>query len=220
MKNYGNLEIATNERKNYRKISYFLGVMINNEGQRFVDEGIDFRNYTYAQFGRAVLQQPIFDSKVFDLLYAEYSFFDASFEQADTLEELVEKCDGLDASASLKTLSDFNESVESTAHFDPTIKDGKSAMSGDLAKSNWAQKLDMGPFRAFPVTGGITFTYGGVKVSKNAEVLDENGHIIVGLFACGEMVGGVFLGGYPGGSGLTSGAVFGKIAGRMACSSR
>ena len=225
MKDYGNLEIIPSERKNYRKISYFLGVMINNEGQRFVDEGMDFRNYTYAQFGRAVLQQPgqkawqIFDSKVFDLLYAEYSFFDASFEQADTLEELVAKCDGLDASASLKTLSDFNDSVESTVVFDPTIKDGKSAISGDLAKSNWAQKLDMGPFRAFPVTGGITFTYGGVKVSEHAEVLDRDGQVIVGLFACGEIVGGIFLGGYPGGSGLTSGAVFGKIAGHTAWSS-
>ncbi len=128
----------------------------------------------------------------------------------------MEKGDGLDASASLKTLSDFNESVESTAHFDPTIKDGKSAISGDLAKSNWAQKLDMGPFRAFPVTGGITFTYGGVKVSKNAEVLDENGHIIVGLFACGEMVGGLFYHNYASGTGLMSGASLGRIAGREA----
>ena len=63
------------------------------------------------------------------------------------------------------------------------------------------------------MTGGITFTYGGLKVSPNCNVLNKNGDIINGLFACGEMVGGVFLNGYPGGSGLTSGAVFGRIAG-------
>ena len=110
----------------------------------------------------------------------------------------MEKCDGLDASASLKTLSDCKESVESTAHFDPTIKDGKSAMSGDLAKSNCAQKLDMGPFRAFPVTGGIIFTYRGVNVSQNAVVLHENGHISIALSASAHMYGCVLSGCYPG----------------------
>ncbi len=221
MKDFGNLDIPHGERKNYRKISYFLGVMVNEKGQRFVDEGIDFRNYTYAQFGRAVLQQPgqrawqIFDAKVFDLLYAEYRFDDAHFVESDTLPGLLAQCDGLDAEAALATLEDYNASVQDTA-FDPTIKDGKAAKSAGLAKSNWAQKLDQTPFRAFPVTGGITFTYGGVKVSDQAQVLDQNGDEIPGLFACGEMVGGVFLNGYPGGSGLTSGAVFGRLAGQAA----
>ena len=72
------------------------------------------------------------------------------------------------------------------------------------------------PLRAYPVTGGITFTYGGVKVSQEAAVLNDTSSKIEGLFACGEMVGGVFLNGYPGGSGLTSGAVFGRIAGQSA----
>ncbi|OJI93735.1 tricarballylate dehydrogenase [Planktotalea frisia] len=224
MKNYGNLDIPHGERKNYRKISYFLGVMLNEEGQRFVDEGIEFRNYTYAQFGRAVLQQPgqrawqIYDAKVFDILYGEYRFHDAHFEEADDLATLLGKCDGLDADAALATLAEYNASVAQEIVFDPTIKDGKSAKSGDLAKSNWAQTLDKGPFRAFPVTGGITFTYGGLKVSEKGQVLNEDGAAIEGLFACGEIVGGVFLNGYPGGSGLTSGAVFGRLAGASAAS--
>ena len=222
MKDYGNLNIPHGERKNYRKISYFLGVMLNESGARFVDEGIDFRNYTYAQFGRAVLQQPgrrawqIFDSKVFELMYDEYRFFDAKFEEADNLPELLQKCDGLDAAAAEATLREFNHGVEGSTAFDPTIKDGKSSTSNGLLKSNWAQSLDIPPFRAYPVTGGITFTYGGVKVSQRAAVLDGAGLAIPGLFACGEMVGGVFLGGYPGGSGLTSGAVFGRLAGTSA----
>lgn len=222
MKNYGNLDIPHCERKNYRKISYFLGVMLNENGERFVDEGSNFRNYTYAQFGKAVLKQPghrawqIFDSKVFDLMYGEYRFFDAKYEEANTLLELLQKCDGIDVLAAEETLKEFNQGVRHTISFDPTIKDGKFSCSGGLKKSNWAQALDEPPYRAYPVTGGITFTYGGVQVSARAEVLNKNGDPILGLYACGEMVGGVFLGGYPGGSGLTSGAVFGRLAGRNA----
>ena len=87
----------------------------------------------------------------------------------------------------------------------------------EISKSNWAQKLDKGPFKAFPVTGGITFTYGGLKVSDNGSVINNDKKPIKGLFACGELIGGVFFNGYPGGSGLTSGAVFGRIAGYGAC---
>ena len=83
----------------------------------------------------------------------------------------------------------------------------------EINKTNWAQKIDKGPFRAYPVTGGITFTYGGLKVNKHGSVLKDYNQPIKGLFACGEIVGGVFYNGYPGGSGLTSGAVFGRIAG-------
>ena len=222
MKDFGNLNIPHKDRKNYRKISYFLGVMLNDTGRRFVDEGIDFRNYTYAQFGAAVLQQPkgrawqIFDAKVFDLLYGEYRFEDAHFYQADTLEALCAQCDGLNAAAALKELAQFNTNVDTRAKFDPTVKDGRSSRTGTLRKTNWAQALDTPPFRAFPVTGGITFTYGGLKVDENAQVLDTAGRAIDGLYACGEIVGGVFLCGYPGGSGLTSGAVFGKRAGQGA----
>ena len=81
-----------------------------------------------------------------------------------------------------------------------------------MLKSNWAQAIDSPPYRAYPVTGGITFTYGGLKISERAAVLDQSGNTIPGVFACGEIVGGVFEGGYPGGSGLTSGAVFGRLA--------
>lgn len=222
MKDYGNLNISHIDRKNYRKICYFLGVMLNEEGMRFVDEGINFRNYTYAQFGRTVLQQSggrawqIFDSKVFELLYEEYRFYDAKYEEADNLPELLKKCDGLDVTMAKKTLDEFNSKVDTNLEFDPTVKDGKSSMSSGLSKSNWAQRIDTPPFRAYPVTGGITFTYGGVKVSNHGAVLDKNNDAIPGLFAAGEIVGGVFLGGYPGGSGLTSGAVFGRIAGKGA----
>ena len=219
MKNYGGLDLEPGERKNYRKICYFLGIMINANGKRFLDEGKNFRNYTYAQYGRKVLEQPghfawqIFDSKVFDLLYEEYTFHDAHFVEANSLEELINKMDGIDKNETKKTLDEYNKSIDKETVFDPTILDGKSTQGLKIKKSNWAQTLDKGPYRAYPVTGGITFTYGGLKVDENGRVLKSDDIPIKGLFACGELVGGVFFNGYPGGSGLTSGAVFGRIAG-------
>ncbi|MEM1302487.1 MAG: FAD-dependent tricarballylate dehydrogenase TcuA [Pseudomonadota bacterium] len=219
MKDFGNLDLPPKVRKNYRKICYFLGVMLNARGERFVDEGINFRNYTYAQFGRAVLEQPghfawqIFDAKVFDLLYEEYRFEDASYVEADTLEDLIPQLTGVDHAAAAQTLAEYNAAVDADTPFDPTNKDGKGTKGLPLAKSNWAQRFDTGPFRAFPVTGGITFSYGGLKVDDQGCVLREDASPIEGLYACGELIGGVFYGGYPGGSGLTSGAVFGRRAG-------
>ncbi|MEM9146928.1 MAG: FAD-dependent tricarballylate dehydrogenase TcuA [Pseudomonadota bacterium] len=219
MRDFGNLDLPPVERKNYRKICYFLGVMLNARGDRFVDEGINFRNYTYAQFGRAVLEQPghfawqIFDAKVMDLLYGEYHFADAHYVEADSLEALVAKLEGVDAGAARETLNAFNSAVDPQVAFDPTVLDGKGTRGLALAKSNWAQTIDTPPFRAYPVTGGITFTYGGLKIDGAGAVLTKEGTPIPGLHACGELVGGVFFGGYPGGSGLTSGAVFGRRAG-------
>ncbi|MCM2503803.1 FAD-dependent tricarballylate dehydrogenase TcuA [Aureimonas altamirensis] len=226
MPEYGNLDIPHEERKNYRKICYFLGIMVNAKGERFVDEGRDFRNYTYAQFGRAVLEQPghfawqIFDAKVDHLLYAEYRFHDAHYVEADTLEALLGKLEGIEDKAALRaTVDAYNEAVDDSVAFDPTVKDGKGTKGLSLPKSNWAQKIDTGPFKAYPVTGGITFTYGGLKVGETGAVLRTDGNAIEGLYACGEMVGGVFFNGYPGGSGLTSGVVFGRRAGYGAAAS-
>jgi tricarballylate dehydrogenase len=136
-----------------------------------------------------------------------------TFVEADTIDDLITKMDGVDKIETKKTITEFNNSININTSFDPTILDGKSTNGLEIEKSNWAQKIDKGPYRAFPVTGGITFTYGGLKVDKNGSVLDTKNNPINGLFACGELVGGVFFNGYPGGSGLTSGAVFGRIAG-------
>ena len=222
MADFGGLHLDPGERKNYRKICYFLGLMLNADGARFVDEGENLRNYTYAQFGAAVLDQPggfawqIFDAQTRDLLYAEYDFHDAHFVEADTIEALCAKLDGVDAAAALRTIEGFNAAADRTTPFDPTRLDGKGTTGLTPPKSNWAVPIEQPPFRAYPVTGGITFTYGGLKVSQRGGVVGEDGAEIPGLFACGELVGGVFYEGYPGGSGLTSGAVFGRLAGRGA----
>jgi tricarballylate dehydrogenase len=222
MPDFGNTELPFIERKNYRKICYFLGIMLNANGERFVDEGENFRNYTYAQFGRKILDQPqgfawqLFDSKVDDLLYDEYRTAEASSVEADTLSELASKLAGVDTDKALNTLQNFNRAVNPANAFDPTILDGRCTTGLPVDKTNWANALDKPPFKAFPVTCGITFTYAGLRVDNSATVLDCDGKKISGLYACGELIGGIFSAGYPGGSGLTSGAVFGRIAGRTA----
>jgi len=223
MPNYGNPELGHLERKNYRKISYPFGVMLNARGERFVDEGANFRNYTYAQYGSAILEQPghfawqIFDQRVTGLLYEEYNVGFASRVQADTLEELVTLLDDVDAEAALSTLKQYNAAITAEIEFDPTIKDGRGTRGLSPPKSNWANRLDKPPFVAYPVTCGITFSYGGLSVNTKGEVLNASEQPVPGLFACGELVGNVFFEGYPGGSGLTSGGVFGRAAGQSAC---
>jgi tricarballylate dehydrogenase len=96
------------------------------------------------------------------------------------------------------------------------IKDGRATAGLELPKSNWAYRIDRGPFEAYAVTTGITFTFGGLRISTRGQVLNHAWEPIPGLFAAGEIVGGIFFGGYPGGTGLVSGAVFGRIAGREA----
>lgn len=219
----------------YTKSGYPLGVMINSKGERFVDEGEDFRNYTYAKFGRAILMQPegfafqIWDSKVIDRLRQE-EYGDGVVEKvfAGTLAELAEKLveHGLEASAGrrlVETILDYNRAVDAyyarnaEVQWDPAIKDQKGTLGLPIPKSNWALTIDKAPFMAVKVACGITFTFGGLGIDPSrAIVIREDGSEIEGLYCTGEMVGGLFYGNYPGGSGLTAGAVFGRKAGQSA----
>ncbi len=115
----------------------------------------------------------------------------------------------------LQTIKKYNDSVQEGS-YNPTEKDGKGTKGITPPKSNWALRIEKGPFYVFPVTCGITFSFGGVHANSMGEVLDENREAINGLFVAGEMIGGIFYGNYPGGSGLMSGAVFGKLAGTSA----
>jgi len=200
---------------------YPLGIIVNKEGKRFADEGSDFRNYTYAKLGKEILKQPgsvawqVFDATKRPLLRTEeYDMPGISVEVADTIEELAAKI-GVDAEALATTVREFNGSIDLDIVWDPTIKDGRVAHV-EPPKSNWADPLVQGPFYAFAVTCGITFTFGGVKGDTEGRVLDAEGKHIEGLYACGEMLGGLFSENYPGGSGLAAGMVFGRRAGSIA----
>ncbi|ARK29761.1 Fumarate reductase flavoprotein subunit precursor [Halalkalibacter krulwichiae] len=177
----------------FKKHSYPLGIMINKDGNRFVDEGADFRNYTYAKYGREILKQPdhiayqIYDSQVRPMLRKEYNLEEATFYQADTIEELVEQLP-VNKGQFLNTISEYNDAVQ-VGEYNPTEKDGKGTNGITPPKSNWALEIKEGPFYAFPVTCGITFAFGGLRVNSNGEVLNTNEQPISGLFAAGEMVG-------------------------------
>ena len=215
---FGDLNIGDG----FQKHSYPFGIMINARGERFVDEGADFRNYTYAKYGSVILNQPgqfawqIFDQKVTHLLRDEYRIREVTRVTAPTLEQLVTRLEGVDGSAALKTLSEYNAAVHVEVPFNPNIKDGRSVSGLPVAKSNWANTLDSPPFEAYAVTCGITFTFGGLRINTAASVLNTGLDPIKGLFAAGELVGGIFYFNYPGGTGLMSGSVFGKIAGASA----
>jgi tricarballylate dehydrogenase len=206
----------------FQKHSYPFGILVNARGERFVDEGADFRNYTYAKYGREVLAQPgqfawqVFDSKVTHLLRDEYRIRQVTKVTADTLEGLAAKLDGVNPESFLETVRAYNAAVAQDVPFNPNVKDGRCTLGLDVPKSNWANTIDQGPFEAYAVTCGITFTFGGVRIANDAQVIDVDGNPIPGLFACGELVGGVFYFNYPGGTGLTNGAVFGRIAGTSA----
>jgi tricarballylate dehydrogenase len=210
---------------NFQKHSYPWGVYINAEGKRFVDEGVDFRNYTYAKYGRVILNQPkqfawqIFDAKVKQQLRDEYRIRQVTKISGTTLEELVSKMDDTDQKTALETLRQYNAAVRTEIPFNPNVKDGRCTQGLDIEKSNWANTLDTPPFEAYAVTCGITFTFGGLRISNDAQVMSSDGEPIPGLFAAGELVGGIFWFNYPGGSGLINGAVFGRIAGASAAAS-
>ena len=201
--------------------SYPLGIIVNTEGRRFLDEGADFRNYTYAKYGKEILKQPgsvayqIFDATLRPMLRTEeYDMPGISVEVADTLEELATKI-GIDPEKLSKTVSDFNNSIDRNVTFDPNVKDGRAAAT-EPVKSNWAAPIETGPFYAYGVTCGITFTFGGIKADTHGRVLGDDGKHIEGLFVAGEMLGGLFSANYPGGSGLAAGCVFGRRAGTLA----
>ncbi|MEW6124422.1 MAG: FAD-dependent tricarballylate dehydrogenase TcuA [Pseudomonadota bacterium] len=206
----------------YQRHSYPFAVVVNKDGNRFIDEGADFRNYTYAKYGQAVLQQPgqvawqIYDAKTRHLLRDEYRTRTVTKVSADTLEELADKIEEIDKAQFLATVAAFNAAVLTDVPFNPNVKDGRAAPGLPVPRSNWACTIDTAPYEAYAVTCGVTFTFGGLRVTTEAEVVDTGQMPIRGLYAAGEMVGGIFYFNYPGASGLTSGAVFGRLAGRSA----
>lgn len=203
------------------RLSYLYGVMLNKHGKRFLDEGEDAALFTYAKFGRAILAEPgakayqIFNSQVVHLLEPRYST--SKPITSDTLEGLIAQLDIDDKAQALKTLAEFNKAAhDAAAGFDPTKKDGVSSQGLNPEKTNWAIKINKPPYYAYSATGGITFTFGGLKITEKTEVVGTDWRPLPGLYACGEMVGGLFYDNYPAGTGLVSGATFGRIAGRNA----
>lgn len=205
---------------NFQKHSYPLGIMVNLEAQRFVDEGEDYRNLTYAKFGREIMKQPrrtaiqIFDQQTVAMLRDEYRIKEVTKVEANTIEELAEGLE-LDPQALARTVREYNEAC-GPEPYNPAILDGKATRGITPRKSNWALPINKPPYVAYITTTGITFTFGGLQINTSGEVQDMTDQSIPGLYAAGELVGGLFFENYPGGTGLMSGSVFGKLAGASA----
>jgi tricarballylate dehydrogenase len=218
---YGELRLTDKTNR----LSYPFSVMVNLDGERFVDEGEDFNLYTYAKMGRIILQQrsatifQIFDQQTVPLLETRYNT--GTPVVADTLSDLVERIDeryralNIRKATLLKTVEEYNAAVAASV-FNPDVLDGKHTNGLRLEKTNWATRLEQPPFCAYAVSLGITFTFGGIRINCNAEVVDYLERPIPGLFATGEITGGFFYSNYPAGAGLMRGAVFGRIAGQHA----
>lgn len=205
----------------FQKHSYPFGLIVNINGQRFVDEGADLRNYTYAAYGREILRQPeraafqLFDQKVLHLLRDEYRIPQVTKAESPTIAGLAEQL-GIDALALEETVRQYNAAVR-PGEFNPTVLDGKHTDGITPPKSNWALPLDSPPYVGYAVTCGITFSFGGLRITpETAQVLDTEDRPMRGLYAAGELVGGLFYYNYAGGSGLMAGSVFGRTAGTAA----
>ena len=150
------------------------------------------------------------------LVHGEYRTRRAARYTADTFPRWCTNSTACEHERLLHTIAEYNRAVPSSPPFDASKKDGRKTTGLTIPKSNWAQTIDTPPFEAYAVTCGITFTFGGLKIDTECRVIDDDGAAIPGLYAAGEIVGGIFYFNYPGGSGLMSAAVFGRIAGGSA----
>lgn len=196
--------------------SYPYGILVNRRGERFVDEGEQYYLSTYAKTGAAIRAQPgawavqIFDQRTLDVLQPRYATQEPV--TAATILDLARAL-GLPAETLQRTVDEFNGAVTGDpVLFDANVEDGLHTKGVVPPKSNWAMPIDEPPFVAYPVTAGITFTYGGLATDVQGRVLDDQGRPMPGLHAAGEITGGLFFHNYPGGSGLMRGAVFGRRA--------
>jgi tricarballylate dehydrogenase len=201
------------------RYGYTYGITVNSLGQRFFDEGEAHHSYTYAKTGWAVLSQPgavayqIYDQKSVDLLNKRYYEFSHPIE-ADTIEELAAKV-SIEPAVLKHTVNEFNRAVRTEIPFDATKLDGRCTERIVPKKSNWANPIDSPPYWAYAVTGGITFTFGGLQINESAQVLNTSGNPIKGLFASGDIVG-LFFHNYPSCTGQTRNVVFSRLAGSHA----
>jgi len=194
-----------------------FGIVVNKHAQRFYDEGEDIWPKRYAIWGRLVAAQPdqiayiVFDASSLEL------FMPSLFPplQADTIGELATKL-GLDPAALGATVETFNAAVR-PGTFDDKVLDNCRTEGLDPPKTHWARRIEAAPFYAYPVRPGITFTYLGTRVNRDARIIMADGRPAANMFAAGEIMAGNVLGrGYAAGIGMTIGAVFGRIAGREA----
>jgi tricarballylate dehydrogenase len=194
-----------------------LGIVLNQLGERFADEGEDLWPRRYASWGTLVARQPgqvahcLVDAKTANL------FMPSVFPPivAETIPDLAVQL-GLPADRVSDTVARFNDAVRPGA-FNLEVLDDCHTRGLTPEKSHWAQRLDAPPYWGYPLRPGITFTYLGLRVDETMRVMGTDGAPMQNVYAAGEiMSGNVLRRGYIAGIGMTIGTVFGRIAGESA----
>jgi tricarballylate dehydrogenase len=202
------------------------GLLVNKQGQRFVDEAPHTVDATYEAITRVIHEQPdgiayvILDSRIDDVPNWRKSVrSDQQPIKAQTLSALAEQI-GVPADELEATVAAFNAACPSSDGFDPLRPDGlRTARGYQPRKSNWSRPIGTPPYLAYPVICGNCFTFGGLKVNTRSQVLNADGEVIPGLYAAGEVLG-LYYGVYTGATSVMRGAVFGRIAGNDAALQR
>lgn len=196
------------------------GILVNREGRRFVDEAPGTVDATYESITRQIFNQSqgmayvILDAKISDIPNSQLAIrTDQPAITADTIDALAEKI-GVPAATLEATVAAYNAACRPGA-FKALELDHLATEGLDPPKSNWARPIDRGPFQAYPIISSNVFTFGGLKVNGNAQVLDADGEPLGGLYAAGETVG-IYYNTYTGSTSVLKGAVFGRLAGEHA----
>jgi tricarballylate dehydrogenase len=202
-------------------MNFTYGILVNKFGERFLNEAPGPVDVNYDHISRAIGEQPdgicyvIFDQRIHDVPNWKKSIrTDFPAFEGHTLAELAQAC-GLPAEQLARTVQEFNASCPSDAGFKPLEIDGLATQGLKIPKSHWSRPINQGPFMAYPIIPGICFTYGGIKINANSQVVDQDGRPIPGLYAAGEATG-LYHQVYTGATSVMRGAVFGKIAGEHA----
>jgi tricarballylate dehydrogenase len=203
---------------NHTRYPFPWGLLINVKGQRFIDESVDRPGYTNGDSGQAIVRQPqgiafqILDQKTAHLVQ---QYVKPSVAKADSLELLATRLD-IEPATFVQTIQEFNKACPPASPINHSQPDGRAAHGLAIPKSHWALPIDTPPFYVYGISCGITFTYGGLRINSEAQVISNWQTPIPGLYACGEIAGGFWYVNYASGAGMTQGATFGRIAGQNA----
>lgn len=194
------------------------GILVNRDGKRFLDEGENRYEFMYDHFSWSTMRQKegisflIFDSRVFEIPKIRVRIkTEVDPYRSTSIRDLAGKI-GVPADALEKTFRDYNASLRE-GRYDTTVLDGKATQGLPQPKSNWAMPIDEADLHAYPIMCANTFTCGGVKITRDAEVVNRDGYPIDGLYAAGETVG-LYYGLYVGATSVMRGLVFGRRAGK------
>jgi tricarballylate dehydrogenase len=202
-------------------MAYPYGILINAQGRRFVDEAPGPIDASYERTTRIIAEQKmgmafcVLDDKINAIENWQRTVrSDQPPETLPDVKALGRKL-GFDGDAAQRTIAEYNQACPATGVFNPGTLDGLRTVGLSPAKSNYAVPVDTPPFHVYPIISSNTFTFGGLKVNANSQVVNNDGDPLPGLYAAGETAG-MYYGDYPGATSVLRGAVFGKRAGEHA----